>query len=70
MDRVELVGVVTSVEHHPGTGILNKKPTMLNSTVIGFSRVRELTETTFLIMSGETSILESDNGMELDGKAT
>ena len=25
VDRVEIVGAVTSVEHHPGTGILNRK---------------------------------------------
>ena len=25
VNRVELVGAVTSVEHHPGTGILNRK---------------------------------------------
>ena len=69
VDRVEIVGAVTSVKHHPGTGILNRKPNMSNSTVKGFSRVRKRTETRFLMMSGETSTLERCNGMELEGKA-
>ena len=25
VDRIKLVGAITSVEHHPGTGILNRK---------------------------------------------
>ena len=27
VDRVELVGAITSVKHHPGTGILDRKTT-------------------------------------------
>jgi hypothetical protein len=29
VDRVELVGAVTSVEYHPGTSVLNRKTTLV-----------------------------------------
>ena len=56
--RVEAVRAVTSVEHHPGTGVLNRKTHFVNSTVIGFSRVRERTEQRLVTNSGETKTLD------------
>ena len=67
MHRIELVGAVTSVEIRVRAS-LTKKSHSSNSTVTGFSRVKERTKTRFLIRSGETKTLDSDNGVELDGK--
>ena len=68
VNRVELVGAVTSVEYHPGASVLNRKPHSSNLTVTGFSCVRERTETRFLVSSGETKTLDMDIRVELDGK--
>ena len=69
MDRVELVGAVTSVEHHPGTGILNRKAKHVKFHGDRIFMCKRTNGTRFLIMSGETSTLERYNGMELDEKA-
>ena len=48
LDGVQIVGAVTSVENHPGAGVLNKKKTNAsNSTVTELSREKWLTETRF-----------------------
>ena len=36
MHRIELVGAVTSVKCHPGSSVLDTKPSSSNSTVTGF----------------------------------
>ena len=65
---IKLIRAITSVKHHPGTGVLHRKPNTVNSTVRGFSRVRRRTEMNLVTKSGETRTLHIVIGVELEGK--
>ena len=41
MHRIELVEAVTSVKYHPGSSVFDTKRSSSNSTVTGFSRVKQ-----------------------------
>ena len=69
MDRVELVGAVTSVEHHPGTGILNRKAKHVKFNGNRIFTCKRTNGNKIFNYVGETSTLERYNGMELEGKA-
>ena len=68
MHRIELVGAVTSVEHHPRASVLNRKTTFVkfNGNRIFTSETTNRNE--ILNNMGDTSMLDKVIGMELEGK--
>ena len=56
--RVEAIRAVTSVEHHPGTGVLNRKTHFVKFNSYRIFTCKRTNETRLVTNSGETKTLD------------